>query len=80
MRSQRPNELGKGTERFFREYLPTLRGTSRHTIRKITNTSGFRFSGMHRRPQRLWLRTEAGGCCRMCVPFGMRLALEIDSD
>ena len=33
MRSQRPNELGKGIERFFREYLPTLRGTSRHTIR-----------------------------------------------
>lgn len=33
MRPQRPNELGKGIERFFREYLPTLRGTSRHTIR-----------------------------------------------
>lgn len=33
MRSQRPNELGKSIERFFREYLPTLRGTSRHTIR-----------------------------------------------
>lgn len=33
MRSHRPNELGKGIERFFREYLPTLRGTSRHTIR-----------------------------------------------
>ena len=33
MRSQRPNELGKGIERFFREYLPTLRGTSQHTIR-----------------------------------------------
>jgi integrase/recombinase XerD len=33
MRSQRPNELGKGIERFFREHLPTLRGTSRHTIR-----------------------------------------------
>ncbi|MFK4529342.1 hypothetical protein ABIF90_007323 [Bradyrhizobium japonicum] len=26
MRSQRPNELGKSIERFFREYLPTLRG------------------------------------------------------
>src|SRR6516162_10051158 len=25
MRSQRPNELGKGIERFFREYLSTLR-------------------------------------------------------
>ena len=33
MRPQRPNELGKSIERFFREYLPTLRGTSRHTIR-----------------------------------------------
>jgi integrase/recombinase XerD len=33
MRSPRPNELGKSIERFFREYLPTLRGTSRHTIR-----------------------------------------------
>jgi site-specific recombinase XerD len=33
MRAQRPNELGKSIERFFREYLPTLRGTSRHTIR-----------------------------------------------
>jgi integrase/recombinase XerD len=33
MRCRRPNELGKGIERFFREYLPTLRGTSRHTIR-----------------------------------------------
>jgi site-specific recombinase XerD len=33
MRAQRPNELGRAIERFFREYLPTLRGTSRHTIR-----------------------------------------------
>jgi integrase/recombinase XerD len=33
MNVQRPNELGKAIERFFREYLPTLRGTSQHTIR-----------------------------------------------
>jgi integrase/recombinase XerD len=33
MKAQRPNELGRAIERFFREYLPTLRGTSRHTIR-----------------------------------------------
>jgi site-specific recombinase XerD len=33
MRTQRPNELGKAIERFFREYLPTLRGASLHTIR-----------------------------------------------
>ena len=33
MRAQRPNELGKAIERFFREYLPTLRGASLHTIR-----------------------------------------------
>jgi site-specific recombinase XerD len=32
MRAQRPNDLGRAVERFFREYLPTLRGTSRHTI------------------------------------------------
>lgn len=33
MRAQRPNDLGRAIERFFREYLPTLRGASRHTIR-----------------------------------------------
>jgi integrase/recombinase XerD len=33
MRAQRPNDLGRAVERFFREYLPMLRGTSRHTIR-----------------------------------------------
>jgi integrase/recombinase XerD len=33
VRRQRPNELGKSIEQFFREYLPTLRGSSRHTIR-----------------------------------------------
>ena len=33
MRAQRPNELGKAIERFFREYLPTLRGASLHTMR-----------------------------------------------
>jgi integrase/recombinase XerD len=32
MRAQRPNDLGRAVERFFREYLPMLRGTSRHTI------------------------------------------------
>lgn len=33
MRPDRPNPLGKGVVRFFREYLPTLRGMSLHTIR-----------------------------------------------
>lgn len=33
MKAQRPNELGRAIERFFREYLPTLRGASLHTIR-----------------------------------------------
>jgi integrase/recombinase XerD len=33
MRTQRPNELGRAIERFFREHLPTLRGASLHTIR-----------------------------------------------
>lgn len=33
MKSKRPNELGKSLNRFFREYLPTMRGMSLHTIR-----------------------------------------------
>jgi integrase/recombinase XerD len=33
MRARRANTLGWTIEKFFREYLPTLRGTSRHTIR-----------------------------------------------
>jgi integrase/recombinase XerD len=33
MRAQRPNRLGMAIEQFFREYLPTLRGVSPHTIR-----------------------------------------------
>ena len=33
MRAQRPNGLGRAIEQFFREYLPTLRGVSPHTIR-----------------------------------------------
>ena len=33
MRAQRPNGLGMAIEQFFREYLPTLRGVSPHTIR-----------------------------------------------
>lgn len=32
MKPDRPNPLGKGVVRFFREYLPTLRGMSAHTI------------------------------------------------
>jgi integrase/recombinase XerD len=33
MRTHPANALGRAIEKFFREYLPTLRGTSRHTIR-----------------------------------------------
>ena len=33
MRAHRPNGLGMAIEQFFREYLPTLRGVSPHTIR-----------------------------------------------
>jgi len=33
MRTYRANALGCAIEKFFREYLPVLRGTSRHTIR-----------------------------------------------
>jgi len=32
MKAKRPNGFGKAIERFFREYLPTLRGMSLHTI------------------------------------------------
>ena len=32
MRAQRSNELGRAIEQFFREYLRTLRGMSRHTM------------------------------------------------
>ena len=39
MRAQRPNDLGRAIERFFREYLPTLRGTSRHTIRNYRDAA-----------------------------------------
>jgi hypothetical protein len=33
MKRARPNDLGLAVEKFFREYLPTLRGMSLHTIR-----------------------------------------------
>ena len=33
MKAKRPNGFGKAIERFFREYLPTMRGMSLHTIR-----------------------------------------------
>jgi integrase/recombinase XerD len=33
MKRARPNNLGLCVEKFFREYLPTLRGMSLHTIR-----------------------------------------------
>jgi site-specific recombinase XerD len=33
MKAKRPNGFGKAIERFFREYLPTMRGMSQHTIR-----------------------------------------------
>ena len=33
MKAQRPNELGRAIERFFRDYLTTQRGLSLHTIR-----------------------------------------------
>ncbi len=33
MKHERPNELGRSLSRFFREYLPTMRGMSLHTIR-----------------------------------------------
>lgn len=33
MKRMRPNELGLRVEKFFREYLPTLRGMSVHTLR-----------------------------------------------
>jgi integrase/recombinase XerD len=33
MKTKRPNDLGKAIERFFREYLPTMRGMSLNTIR-----------------------------------------------
>jgi integrase/recombinase XerD len=33
MKRARPNDLGRCLERFFREYLPALRGMSLHTIR-----------------------------------------------
>ena len=32
MKKYQPTELGRGVARFFQEYLPTLRGMSRHTI------------------------------------------------
>ena len=32
MKAYRPTELGRSIVRFFQEYLPTLRGMSRHTI------------------------------------------------
>ena len=33
MKSYQPTELGRSVVRFFQDYLPTLRGMSRHTIR-----------------------------------------------
>ena len=33
MKTTRPNELGKGLVRFFGDYLPIMRGLSRHSIR-----------------------------------------------
>lgn len=33
MKRMRPNDLGLAVEKFFRDYLPTLRGMSLHTIR-----------------------------------------------
>ena len=33
MKRARPNDLGLCVEKFFREYLPTLRGMSVHTLR-----------------------------------------------
>jgi site-specific recombinase XerD len=33
MKHKRPNNLGLCVENFFREYLPTLRGMSQHTLR-----------------------------------------------
>jgi len=33
MKAKRPNGFGKAIERFFREYLPTMRGMSQHTLR-----------------------------------------------
>ena len=33
MKRPRPHDLGLGLEKFFREYLPALRGMSQHTIR-----------------------------------------------
>ena len=32
MKAKRPNGFGKAIERFFREYLPAMRGMSLHTI------------------------------------------------
>ena len=32
MKAKRPNGFGKAIERFFREYLPAMRGMSQHTI------------------------------------------------
>jgi integrase/recombinase XerD len=50
MKGQRPNELGTAIERFFREYLPTLRGMSRHTIRNYRDAVVLflRFAAAHK--------------------------------
>lgn len=38
MKRTRPNDLGLSVEKYFREYLPTLRGMSLHTIRSYRDT------------------------------------------
>lgn len=38
MKKYQPTQLGRAVVRFFQEYLPTLRGMSRHTIQSYRDS------------------------------------------
>ncbi|KVM78551.1 hypothetical protein WJ60_29390 [Burkholderia ubonensis] len=59
MKAYQPTELGRSVVRFFQDYLPTLRGMSRHTIRSYRDAMilflGFCAEDRQRRVERLEL-------------------------
>ena len=59
MKAYQPTDLGRSVVRFFQDYLPTLRGMSRHTIQSYRDAMilflGFCAEDRQRRIERLEL-------------------------
>lgn len=65
MKPHQPTELGRAIGRFFQDYLPSLRGMSRHTVRSYRDAMvlflGFAADDCGRKVERLELADVAAG-------------------